>query len=204
MMARLSFLYPRRPINVGPRLLALPSDGRIRELPGWQWHHTPGHTPGHVALFRPEDRLLVAGDAVVTTRQESAASVLTERPELRPPPAYYTIDWPTAETSVRHLATLQPEVLVTGHGAAMRGEPMRRGLDDLIRHFRQRMPRSGWYLSHPVHPEDQLDDRSIAPDLAKRNQRRRAAFAVAGTALVATALTGFGRHHVRPARTDLR
>ena len=198
MMARLSFLYPRRPIEVGPRLLALPSDGRIRELAGWRWCHTPGHTPGHVALFRDDDRVLLAGDAVTTTRQESAAAVVMERPELRPPPAYFTIDWPTAEASVRSLAALEPNVLATGHGRVMRGESMREALHDLARQFRSTMPRAGWYVSHPVHHEDRFDDRTVAPELAQQNRRRTATLAVAGAAFAAAALAILGRRRTRP------
>lgn len=32
---------------------------------GWRWIWTPGHTAGHMALFRPADRVLIAGDAVL-------------------------------------------------------------------------------------------------------------------------------------------
>jgi glyoxylase-like metal-dependent hydrolase (beta-lactamase superfamily II) len=92
-MAFLSRLYPRGPIDLGSRLQALPADGHVPSMPGWRWIHTPGHSPGHVALFRDADRTLVAGDAFVTVRQESALAVLTQRREVRPPPAYYTPDW---------------------------------------------------------------------------------------------------------------
>jgi hypothetical protein len=39
-------------------------------MPGWRWMHTPGHTEGHVCLFRNSDRTLIAGDAFTTTKQE--------------------------------------------------------------------------------------------------------------------------------------
>ncbi|HEX8273964.1 MAG TPA: MBL fold metallo-hydrolase [Longimicrobiaceae bacterium] len=39
--------------------------GELAEAPGWRWVWTPGHTAGHVSLFRPEDGVLVAGDAVL-------------------------------------------------------------------------------------------------------------------------------------------
>ena len=32
----------------------------------WQVIATPGHTPGHLALWQPEERLLVVGDALST------------------------------------------------------------------------------------------------------------------------------------------
>jgi glyoxylase-like metal-dependent hydrolase (beta-lactamase superfamily II) len=153
LMSRLSLFYPRGPITIGPRLLALEPGGRVPGLDGWEWHHTPGHSPGHVSFFRPEDRVLIAGDAVVTVRQESAAAVVAERAEVRPPPAYFTIDWTAAERSVSALAAMEPNVLATGHGRAMAGPVMRLQLDELVRHFDRERPRHGRYVAHPAHPE---------------------------------------------------
>src|SRR5919206_1762841 len=93
-MARLSMIYPRGPIDLGGRVRTLPDDrSAIPGMPGWRWIHTPGHTAGHVSLFREADRALIAGDAFVTTKQESAIAALTQRPEVHGPPAYYTSDW---------------------------------------------------------------------------------------------------------------
>ena len=61
-MARLSSLYPRGPIDLGQRVRSLPSDGSVPGMPGWRWIFTPGHTAGHVSLWRDEDALLLAGD----------------------------------------------------------------------------------------------------------------------------------------------
>src|SRR5436190_2417265 len=63
MMARMSLIYPRGPIDLSPHMQALPMDGSIPFMPGWKWIHTPGHTPGHVSLWRESDRTLIAGDA---------------------------------------------------------------------------------------------------------------------------------------------
>ena len=71
LVSALSWSYPRGPIDLAGRVKPLPEDGSVPGLPGWRWVFTPGHTPGHVALFRDADRTLIAGDAVVTTRQES-------------------------------------------------------------------------------------------------------------------------------------
>ena len=85
------------------------------DAPGWRWIHTPGHTPGHVSLFRESDRTLVSGDALIATRQESMIAVVTQRRELHGPPAYYTGDWDRSRDAVRALAALSPELLVPGH-----------------------------------------------------------------------------------------
>jgi glyoxylase-like metal-dependent hydrolase (beta-lactamase superfamily II) len=39
--------------------------GDVPGVPGWEWIWTPGHTAGHLSLYRAADRLLVAGDAVL-------------------------------------------------------------------------------------------------------------------------------------------
>jgi glyoxylase-like metal-dependent hydrolase (beta-lactamase superfamily II) len=106
-------------------------------MPGWKWIHTPGHSPGHVSLWRESDRTLIVGDAFVTTRQESVYSALAQAPEMHGPPMYFTPDWISAGESVRRLAALEPEVVLTGHGRAMRGPEMRAALRDLATNFRE-------------------------------------------------------------------
>ncbi len=135
MMARLSPLFPTSPVNVGERLRALPDDGSVPPLPGWRFIHTPGHAPGHVSLWRERDRLLIAGDAIVTTQQESVYAAITQEPQMHGPPMYFTPDWPSAKRSVAELAALEPELVITGHGAAMQGAEMRAALHRLAENF---------------------------------------------------------------------
>jgi glyoxylase-like metal-dependent hydrolase (beta-lactamase superfamily II) len=150
MMAFLSSLYSRAGIDLGPRVRPLPTDGSVPGMPGWRWVHTPGHAPGHISLFREADRVLIAGDAFVTTKQESALAVLTRAPMVCRPPAYFTIDWPAARESVGTLARLRPEVAATGHGVPMRGDGMRRQLDALAEHFDRVIPADGRYVRRPA------------------------------------------------------
>jgi glyoxylase-like metal-dependent hydrolase (beta-lactamase superfamily II) len=135
LMSLLSPLYPRGPIDVSRWLRPLPDDGTVPGMPDWRWIHTPGHTPGHISLWHDLDRLILAGDAFITTQQESAYAVATQRPELHGPPMYYTQDWNDASISVQALAALDPEVVVTGHGPALRGSQMRVALHELARNF---------------------------------------------------------------------
>src|SRR4051794_36600181 len=81
LMAALSPLYPRGPIDVSHRLQKLPADGTVPPMPGWRWIATPGHSPGHVSFWRESDRTLIAGDAFITTSQESAYAVALQKPE---------------------------------------------------------------------------------------------------------------------------
>ena len=82
-----SFVFAKKPIDLDSRVRALPESGEIPELPGWRFVHTPGHSPGHVALFREEDRLLIAGDAFVTINAESLVANLTLDPIIQRLPA---------------------------------------------------------------------------------------------------------------------
>jgi len=120
-------------------------------MPGWRWVESPGHTPGHVSLFREADRFLIAGDAVVTTKQESALAVLTQREEVHGPPMYYTTDWRAARRSVERLAALEPEIVATGHGVPLRGAEAGAALIDLAAGFEAlAMPTTGRYVGTPA------------------------------------------------------
>jgi glyoxylase-like metal-dependent hydrolase (beta-lactamase superfamily II) len=136
LMSLLSPLYPRGPIDLGAHLRSLPADGSIPGMPDWRWMHTPGHTPGHVSLWHEEIRTLIAGDAVITTGQESAYEVARQTPEIHGPPRYFTPDWEAAERSVGVLSALRPKTLVSGHGPALAGPAMRAGLGRLAEDFR--------------------------------------------------------------------
>lgn len=154
LMSALSPLYPRGPIDLKPVLRPLPRDGSVPGMPGWAWLRTPGHTPGHVSLWREDDLTLVAGDAFITTTQESAYAVAMQSPDMHGPPMYYTQNWVDAENSVRFLASLEPDLAVTGHGPAMRGLIMRSALKTLARNFAEvAVPKNGRYLHHPTDPE---------------------------------------------------
>ena len=150
-MSLLSRLYPRGPIDIGNHLNVLPEDGSVPMMPGWRSVFTPGHTAGHISLFRDQDRTLIAGDAVVATKQESALAVMAQREEMHGPPAYFTQDWQSAARSVRTIAALEPEVLASGHGAVLRGAEMREALTRLAADFeRSEVPQYGRYARDPA------------------------------------------------------
>lgn len=155
-MALLSRLYPRGPIDISTHLEVLPESGTVPNLPEWRWIHTPGHTAGHISLFRDRDRTLIAGDAVTTTKQESLMAVATQRRELHGPPAYYTQDWFSAAASVQKLAALNPDVLATGHGQPLLGSMMRDELRALAAEFERReVPAVGRYSERPAVTDEQ-------------------------------------------------
>jgi glyoxylase-like metal-dependent hydrolase (beta-lactamase superfamily II) len=150
-MARVvSRFLPRGPFDLGSRFHRLNEDGSLPGMEGWRWIHTPGHTPGHVSLFRDEDRVLIAGDAFVTMRQESLISVLTRRQEVSRPPAYFTPDWESARQSIHELAHLDPVIAATGHGIPMFGIQLHSELESLARYFDDEIPSHGRYVNQPA------------------------------------------------------
>ena len=135
LMTILSPMYPRGPIDIGASAHALPDDGSVPGLPGWQWIHTPGHTPGHVSFFRKGDSTLLVGDAFCTTKAESFLAIASQPAELHGPPAYYTPDWDATRTSIEKLAALRPMVLAPGHGYPMVGPEVADALQMLATDF---------------------------------------------------------------------
>ena len=98
----------------------------------------PVHAPGRVSLFRAKDRTLIAGDAFVTTNQNSLSAVINQTEEVHGPPAYFTCDWAAAEASVKKLALLNPLNVGTGYGVSMHGPDLQLELGRLVSEFRGR------------------------------------------------------------------
>ena len=195
VMGRTSFIFPRSGINLGDRVRALPTDASIPPMPGWRYFHTPGHTPGHISLWRDSDRTLIAGDAFITTQQESFVSVATQEEVMHGPPMYFTQDWDAARRSVQTLASLDPEVAVTGHGPTMRGDRLRMALHWLADHFDEAArPRDGRYVRKPARA-DERGTYYIPP----RVPDAVTPMIVAGTALVGASLL---LRMLRPSRRD--
>lgn len=135
LLAKLSPLFPNEGINLADFIHVLPSDGSVPEMPEWQWIHTPGHSPGHISLFREEDQLLIAGDAFINVKQDSIYSVLTQKKEINGPPRYLTTNWDEAYQSVKKLQALNPKKAITGHGYPLLEDEINEKLDFLVKNF---------------------------------------------------------------------
>jgi glyoxylase-like metal-dependent hydrolase (beta-lactamase superfamily II) len=135
LVSELSPFYPHHGIDVAGSVQKLPDNGDIPFMEGWKWIHTPGHTPGHVSFFREKDRILIAGDAFVTVKQESLYRVIVQKKEISGPPRYFTMDWEAAQESVGKIAALNPKSSVTGHGEVIAGVELERSLNMLAERF---------------------------------------------------------------------
>jgi glyoxylase-like metal-dependent hydrolase (beta-lactamase superfamily II) len=82
--------------------------------PGFTVLDTPGHSPGHIALWRERDRALICGDVFLNM------NVYTTAPGLHEPPRAFTVDPARNRESARRLGELEPELVLFGHGQPLR------------------------------------------------------------------------------------
>ncbi|HEX4253069.1 MAG TPA: MBL fold metallo-hydrolase [Pseudonocardia sp.] len=83
------------------------SDGQVLRLGDADWEvvRTPGHTPGHLALWQPEERLLVVGDAL-SDYDVGMVNLALDGPDAAA----------VALASLHLMADLAPRVLLPAHG----------------------------------------------------------------------------------------
>ncbi|WEK69757.1 MAG: MBL fold metallo-hydrolase [Candidatus Chryseobacterium colombiense] len=74
---------------------------------------TPGHSPGHISLFRERDGVLIIGDSATNM------NLLTTVAGLRLPPNMFTTDQQRNIKSLQKLAQLNPSVICFGHGPVL-------------------------------------------------------------------------------------
>jgi glyoxylase-like metal-dependent hydrolase (beta-lactamase superfamily II) len=96
-------------------------------LPEWTSITAPGHSPGHTAFFRRDDRVLISGDALLTVDAGSLGGVLSwvlrpNKPRVCGPPWYTNWDRNKVMASAGALVRLQPQVLAPGHGHPLSGD----------------------------------------------------------------------------------
>ncbi len=181
VLAQMARIFPDHGYDFGDRVRSLPMNDTVPALPGWRAVHTPGHTAGHICLWREADRTLLAGDALATVNQDSPLGMVVQHAEFRQPPAPFTTDWGAVQSSVEHLSELRPATVSAGHGPPISGPHVATALTDFALSLRP--PRHGRYVAEPAI----ADERGIvsvpppAPD-----HIRTAAVATAIAAAVAT------------------
>jgi glyoxylase-like metal-dependent hydrolase (beta-lactamase superfamily II) len=84
------------------------------EVAGFQVLDTPGHSDGHIALWRESDRVLIAGDVL------NSMNLITTLPGLHEPPSTFTPDPERNRESIKRIAALEPRVACFGHGPILR------------------------------------------------------------------------------------
>jgi glyoxylase-like metal-dependent hydrolase (beta-lactamase superfamily II) len=123
-----------RLIGVGSSTLPTPPPARVdHELeggetldsvrPGLQVIALPGHTPGQVGYWLPDQRLLFCGDVLMHMLGR-----------LRPPFLHVTVDMAEEKRSIRKVADMDVSILCLGHG-----DPYIGNAASIIRDFAQRL-----------------------------------------------------------------
>lgn len=94
--------FPSTPVT---RIL---SDGDVLEevMGGLQVIATPGHAPGHLAFWQPEQKILICGDVMMSMWPR----------HLTKPLRMVTVDMEEDIRSIKKLAKLDAQVLCLGHG----------------------------------------------------------------------------------------
>jgi len=101
MLSPFSSMWASMPAKVDKLL----NDGdELPILGGIRIMHTPGHTPGSICLFVPQENLVIVGD------------LLTHRFRLSMPPGLFTVDKDQEVNSIKRLAGLDFNIIAFGHG----------------------------------------------------------------------------------------
>jgi glyoxylase-like metal-dependent hydrolase (beta-lactamase superfamily II) len=190
-MAAMSWMYPRKPINIRGRVLPIAS--KMSFLEDWEVIHTPGHTPGHISLFRKKDGVLIAGDALSTTNQNSLTSVIKQEKVLHGPPSYYTINWQQAKKSVFDLSNRMPKAVGAGHGLPMFDNELYIGLERLKLKFESsEIPSEGHYTQMPVEIDDDINNYPV-PEAYHTYKRYTIAGLFSAAIIIGAAIYAFNR-----------
>jgi glyoxylase-like metal-dependent hydrolase (beta-lactamase superfamily II) len=92
----------------------------IDALGGLQVIHVPGHTPGSIALYQPERRIMFFGDIIFNERG------------LKVAPKIFNVDTAKVAEAARKLAAYDIDIACFGHG-----EPYAENAGERIRQFLQ-------------------------------------------------------------------
>lgn len=98
-------------------VVPLEDGDKLPLLSGAEVIHTPGHTPGSISIYFPNEGVLIAADAM--QRKGNAVTI---------PSPFFSSDMETAKESIRKLAELDFEILCLSHFL-----PMRKGARSAVR-----------------------------------------------------------------------
>jgi hydroxyacylglutathione hydrolase len=97
------------------------------DVHGFEVLETPGHSLGHISLWRESDGVLIVGDVLTNI------NLLTLRPGLHEPLGLFTLNQAQNHTQIAKLAVLMPRVALFGHGAPLRDPEALARLNDSVK-----------------------------------------------------------------------
>ncbi len=104
ILSNFHWLWSTTPVAVDMTV----NDGDVLPiLGGTRVIHTPGHTPGSISLFIPQERLIIIGD------------VIARRAKLSLPSRTFTVDLSQEIQSIKKITDLDFDIACFGHGAPL-------------------------------------------------------------------------------------
>ena len=116
-----SWMGPAEPMDL---LLSAGSRIRLRNDDWLEAYHVPGHTPGHILLHNPIRRYALIGDAIFGQSQLDTHGGKAAAPPYTDVIAY--------RATIETIRRLNVELLLTCHYPVMRGEEVRRFVDESL------------------------------------------------------------------------
>lgn len=114
------FLKSIEPVDVNRNLH---SDEYLPWCGGIQVIHTPGHTPGHISLYLPATKTLIAGDAIVI--ENEAFNIANPQ---------YCMNLKEAIQSVHKLQNYEISQIICYHGGVFQGD-IQNAIQQLIQYY---------------------------------------------------------------------
>jgi hydroxyacylglutathione hydrolase len=101
--------------NVEPDIILKEDD----VVEGYRVIHTPGHTPGSISLYNPDNRVIIVGDTLRFNGEK-----------VMGPPTMLVEDSEALKRSVEKISKLDCEVMLSGHG-----KPITENASELIKEY---------------------------------------------------------------------
>jgi len=101
--------------NVEPDMILKEDD----VVEGYRVIHTPGHTPGSISLYNPDNRVIIVGDTLRFNGEK-----------VMGPPSMLVEDSEALKRSVEKISKLDCEVMLSGHG-----KPITKNASELIKEY---------------------------------------------------------------------
>ncbi len=128
--------FSDEPLEIESNLKKLPEDGTVPGMKDFRWIYTPGHTQGHISLFREKDGVLIPGDLTTTVSKADLDQVKNENENAEGSQLNFIEDQEAWEDSVRKISLLNPKIMLPSHGQPIANKELEDHLAMLMESFK--------------------------------------------------------------------